>query len=68
MPATGRRWIWIPFRPAIEAELTGLIEAHVRATSSAVGTRLLAERIHIRSRFVKVMPREYKKVLSRGIE
>jgi glutamate synthase domain-containing protein 3 len=57
-----------PVSAGDEAELTGLIEAHVRATSSAVGTRLLAEKLHIRSRFVKVMPREYKKVLARGIE
>jgi glutamate synthase domain-containing protein 2/glutamate synthase domain-containing protein 3 len=57
-----------PVSAGDEAELTGLIEAHVRATSSAVGTRLLAERIYICSRFVKVMPREYKKVLSREIE
>jgi glutamate synthase (NADPH/NADH) large chain len=57
-----------PVSAGDEAELTGLIEAHVQATSSAVGTRLLAEKLHIRSRFVKVMPREYKKVLSREIE
>jgi glutamate synthase (NADPH/NADH) large chain len=57
-----------PVSAGDEAELTGLIEAHVRATGSAVGARLLAAKPHIRRRFVKVMPREYKKVLARGIE
>ena len=49
-----------------DADLTELLEAHARATGSAVAARLLDERINIRSRFVKVMPTEYKRALERG--
>ena len=49
-----------------EAELIAMIEAHVQATDSAVGKRLLGERINIRNRFVKVMPKEYKQALAKN--
>jgi glutamate synthase (NADPH/NADH) large chain len=44
-------------------ELTELIENHVRYTDSAIGKELLADWEHAVSKFIKVMPIEYKKVL-----
>ncbi len=49
-----------------DAELEGLqelIAAHVDATDSAVGQRILADWPAQQKHFVKVMPRDYKKVL-----
>jgi glutamate synthase (NADPH) large chain len=43
----------------------GLLEDHVRLTGSARGTKLLDTWDHIVSRFVKVIPIEYKRVLER---
>ncbi|WP_419664234.1 glutamate synthase large subunit [Desulfosarcina variabilis] len=48
-----------------EAELVGLIEEHLSLTGSAVAGSLLENRLTIRSRFVKVMPKEYKTALAR---
>ena len=53
-----------PVDKADEAELVGLIEAHASLTGSAVASRLLENRLTIRSCFIKVMPREYKKALA----
>ncbi len=44
--------------------LHGMITAHVDATDSAVGHRILADWPAHQSKFVKVMPRDYKRVLS----
>jgi glutamate synthase (NADPH/NADH) large chain len=43
--------------------LHGTIQAHVDATDSAVGQRILADWRGQQRHFVKVMPRDYKKVL-----
>jgi glutamate synthase (NADPH) large chain len=43
--------------------LHGIIQAHVDATDSAVGQRILADWAGQQRQFVKVMPRDYKKVL-----
>jgi glutamate synthase (NADPH/NADH) large chain len=43
--------------------LQGIIQAHVDATDSAVGQRILADWPGQQGHFVKVMPRDYKKVL-----
>ncbi len=43
--------------------LHGIIQAHVDATDSAVGQRVLADWSGQQRHFVKVMPRDYKRVL-----
>jgi glutamate synthase (NADPH/NADH) large chain len=43
--------------------LSRMIEAHVDATDSAIGRRILADWAGEQRRFVKVMPRDYKRVL-----
>jgi glutamate synthase (NADPH/NADH) large chain len=43
--------------------LHGMIEAHVDATDSTVGRRILAHWANEQRCFVKVMPRDYKRVL-----
>ncbi len=43
--------------------LHGIIQAHVDATDSAVGQRILADWRGQQRHFAKVMPRDYKKVL-----
>ena len=43
--------------------LHGVIQAHVDATDSAVGQRILADWHNLQRHFIKVMPRDYKKVL-----
>jgi len=43
--------------------LASLIEDHVRFTSSPLGRRMLDNWEHLVSRFVKVMPTDYKRVL-----
>jgi glutamate synthase (NADPH/NADH) large chain len=43
--------------------LQGMIRAHVDATDSAVGQRILADWAREQRCFVKVMPRDYKRVL-----
>ncbi|MEE4608731.1 MAG: glutamate synthase-related protein, partial [Desulfobacteraceae bacterium] len=48
-----------------EAELVNLIEAHVSFTGSAVASRVLESPARIMERFVKVMPKEYKRALAR---
>ena len=48
-----------------EAELVDLIEAHFTFTGSTVASRVLESRELIKRRFVKVMPREYKRALVR---
>jgi glutamate synthase (NADPH/NADH) large chain len=46
-----------------EAILKDLIDRHVVETGSDVGIRVLADWDHVRSSFIKVMPRDYKRVL-----
>ncbi len=47
-----------------DIELVGnLIERHVAATGSAYAARLLATWREVQSRFVKIMPKDYKRVL-----
>ena len=52
---------------ALEAEdialVRGLVERHVQLTGSAVGQRVLSDWDGAVRRFVKVMPRDYKRVL-----
>ncbi|HEY4242471.1 MAG TPA: glutamate synthase large subunit [Kofleriaceae bacterium] len=43
--------------------LYGLVEEHVRLTSSPLGRRVLDNWEHLVARFVKVMPTDYKRVL-----
>jgi glutamate synthase (NADPH/NADH) large chain len=43
--------------------LHGMLQAHVDATDSAVGQRILADWVGEQQRFAKVMPRDYKRVL-----
>jgi glutamate synthase (NADPH) large chain len=43
--------------------LHGSIQAHIDATGSAVGQRILADWDAEQTRFAKVMPRDYKRVL-----
>jgi glutamate synthase (NADPH) large chain len=43
--------------------LHGMIQAHVDATDSPVGQRILADWAAALKHFVKVMPRDFKKVL-----
>jgi glutamate synthase (NADPH/NADH) large chain len=40
-----------------------MIQAHVDATDSAIGQRILDDWTAEQRRFVKVMPRDYKRVL-----
>ncbi|MGH2668267.1 MAG: glutamate synthase-related protein, partial [bacterium] len=41
-----------------------LIQRHVDATGSEYAARILADRIAVQARFVKVMPRDYRRVLA----
>ncbi len=43
--------------------LHGMIQAHVDATDSAVGQRILGDWSQHQRHFAKVMPRDYKRVL-----
>jgi len=43
--------------------LHGMIQAHVDATDSAIGQRILSDWTGEQQSFVKVMPRDYKRVL-----
>ncbi|MEE9275351.1 MAG: glutamate synthase large subunit [bacterium] len=45
-------------------ELKTLIQSHVRFTGSAVGERILGEWEALLSKFVKVMPRDYKRAMT----
>ena len=49
--------------PAEIAELRALVERHVRATGSGRGKRMLAGWAGAVKRFVKVMPRDYRRML-----
>ncbi|MGD8859695.1 MAG: glutamate synthase large subunit [Myxococcales bacterium] len=53
-----------PPEPADEQMLEKLIGRHVEYTGSEVGKRLLADWDNARKKFVKVFPREYKRVLA----
>ncbi|MEV0671594.1 glutamate synthase large subunit [Mycobacterium sp. NPDC050441] len=44
--------------------LQGILTAHVDATDSAVGQRVLSDWVNELKHFVKVMPRDYKRVLA----
>jgi glutamate synthase (NADPH) large chain len=46
-----------------EALVRGLMERHVELTSSEHAARLLHDWPSVRQRFLKVMPRDYKRVL-----
>jgi glutamate synthase (ferredoxin) len=50
--------------PEEEAFVRDLVERHVEATGSAYGRRLLDEWTDVRDLFVKVMPRDFKRVLA----
>ena len=50
--------------PADVAELKGLLEAHLEATGSARARAILDDWPAQRSKFVKVMPRDYKRALA----
>jgi glutamate synthase domain-containing protein 3 len=53
---------------ADDAEVVrGLVERHAAATGSELATRLLAGWDPAFSRFVKVMPRDYKRALAKGL-
>ena len=49
--------------PADAAELHGMLERHVQYTGSAVGDRILADWDTYRNKFVKVIPKDYKRML-----
>jgi glutamate synthase (NADPH/NADH) large chain len=53
-----------PLSPEDEAFLQAIIERHVEFTSSELGARILGDWWTVRSQFVKVMPRDYKRVLA----
>jgi glutamate synthase domain-containing protein 3 len=42
----------------------GLIERHVQRTGSTYAAKILADWVGLRPRFVKVMPRDYRRVLT----
>ena len=46
-----------------DALVRAMIERHVELTSSELGARIVADWWSVRDRFVKVMPRDYKRVL-----
>lgn len=46
-----------------EQELRSMVEAHVRYTGSAVGERVLANWSTAKAQFVRVIPKDYKKML-----
>jgi len=54
--------------PADALELCELIEEHHLRTLSPVAARVLAEFDRLREHFVKVMPRDYKRVLREHAE
>ncbi len=43
--------------------MRSLVEDHVRFTASARGEKLLANWDHVITRFVKIIPTEYKRVI-----
>jgi glutamate synthase (ferredoxin) len=52
-----------------QAIVRGLLEAHARRTDSTVAARLLEDWLTTVSRFVKVIPRDYKRALeARSLE
>jgi glutamate synthase domain-containing protein 3 len=54
-----------PFDRAEDIDLVrGLIERHVQHTGSTYAAKILADWIDLRPRFVKIMPRDYKRVLA----
>jgi glutamate synthase domain-containing protein 2/glutamate synthase domain-containing protein 3 len=53
-----------PLEEIDEALVRAMIERHVEFTSSDLGARLIGEWWDVRTRFVKVMPRDYKRVLT----
>jgi glutamate synthase domain-containing protein 2/glutamate synthase domain-containing protein 3 len=57
-----------PLDEAGEAELQALIKEHAQRTGSLVARNLLASWERARQRFVKVMPRDYKRVLAERAE
>ncbi len=57
-----------PLDDGEEQRLAELIDRHVEETGSDVGIRLLADWDKARTSFVKVMPRDYKRVLEAAAE
>ena len=49
--------------PADEEELRAIVERHYAATQSAIAYQILADWYSSASKFVKVMPKDYKRVL-----
>ena len=47
-----------------EETITGLLNKHVEYTHSSVANRILADWENARSKFIKVMPKDYKRVLT----
>jgi len=52
-----------PLEEIDEVLVRAMIERHVEFTSSELGARVLGDWWNVRDRFVKVMPRDYKRVL-----
>jgi glutamate synthase (NADPH/NADH) large chain len=57
-----------PLTPDDEAALEKLIRSHIEQTGSRVASRILDDPDRLQSRFVKIMPKEYKKALERLAE
>ena len=57
-----------PLSPQDFEDLKGLIDNHISETGSDVGIRILADWNRLQTRFVKVLPRDYKRVLSAAAE
>jgi glutamate synthase domain-containing protein 3 len=57
-----------PLAPDDEAALERLIRSHLEQTGSRVASRILDGPDRLRSRFVKIMPKEFKKALARLAE
>ena len=57
-----------PLSPQDFEDLKALIDNHISETGSDVGIRILADWNRLQTRFVKVLPRDYKRVLSAAAE
>ena len=57
-----------PLNDDDEETIRSLVDKHVVETGSDVGIRVLADWDTSKSRFVKVMPRDYKRVLNAAAE
>lgn len=57
-----------PLSPQDFEDLKRLIDNHVSETGSDIGIRILADWNRLQTRFVKVLPRDYKRVLNAAAE